>query len=121
MSSFAGQALIPVPVLGAVIGNVVGTMMYKIVKDNFSEKEQKIVQGYIESIKNLDADLQQQYKDLIIRMNDAMKLFMGILDKAFSPDVRLAFSGSVELAKYVGVPCDEILDSKEKVVSYFMD
>lgn len=34
--------LIPVPVLGAVVGNTVGTMMYQIAKNNLSSREQKI-------------------------------------------------------------------------------
>lgn len=40
---------------------------------------------------------------------------------AFVPDVRLAFEGSIELAAACGVPIEEILDSKEKIDSYFMD
>ena len=49
-SSFAGQVLIPVPVLGAVVGNTVGTMMYQIAKNNLSSKEQKIFEEYAEAV-----------------------------------------------------------------------
>ena len=46
---------------------------------------------------------------------------MELLDRAFAPDIRIAFEGSIDLAKSCGVPVDEILDSKEKIASFFMD
>jgi hypothetical protein len=42
--------LIPVPVLGAVVGNTVGTMMYQIAKNNLSSREQKIFEEYVEAV-----------------------------------------------------------------------
>ena len=49
------------------------------------------------------------------------KLFMELLNRAFAPDIGVAFEGSIDLAKSCGVPVDEILDSKEKIASFFMD
>lgn len=121
LSSFAGQILIPVPVLGAVIGNTVGTMMYQIAKDNLSAREQKIFEGYAEAVRQLDVSLQDQYQEFVDEIGKDTKLFMELLNRAFAPDIRVAFEGSIDLAKSCGVPVDEILDSKEKIASYFMD
>lgn len=121
LSSFVGQAIIPIPVLGAVIGNAVGTMMYQIAKDNLSANEQKIMEEYLESIRTLDEELKAQYQAYLDQIEESMRLFMDILDKAFAPDVRIAFAGSIQLAKSVGVPSEEILDSKEKIASYFLN
>lgn len=121
LSSFAGQLLIPIPVLGAVIGNAVGTMMYQIARDNLSDREQKILAEYADFIGKLGESLNQQYQNLVNVINKDMQEFMVILDKAFAPDIRMAFSGSIELAKTCGVPLEEILDSEEKIESYFMD
>lgn len=121
ISSFAGQALIPIPILGAIIGNAVGTMMYQIAKDNLSVKEQKIMEEYLESIRVLDEDMKVQYQAYLDQIEESMRLFMDVLDKAFAPDVRIAFTGSVQLAKAVGVPSEEILDSRDKITAYFMD
>ena len=43
---------------------------------------------------------------------------MELLDRAFAPDIRVAFEGSIDLAKSCGVPVDEILDSKEIIASF---
>lgn len=121
LSSFAGQILIPVPVLGAVIGNTVGTMMYQIAKDNLSAREQKIFEEYAEAVRQLDVSLQDQYQEFVDEIGKDTKLFMELLNRAFAPDIRVAFEGSIDLAKSCGVPVDEILDSKEKIAAYFMD
>ena len=121
LSSFAGQVLIPVPVLGAVIGNTVGTMMYQIAKDNLSAREQKIFEEYAEAVRQLDVSLQDQYQEFVDEIGKDTKLFMELLDRAFAPDIRVAFEGSIDWAKSCGVPVDEILDSKEKIASFFMD
>lgn len=121
LSSFAGQILIPVPVLGAVIGNTVGTMMYQIAKDNLSAREQKKFEEYAEAVRQLDVSLQDQYQEFVDEIGKDTKLFMELLNRAFAPDIRVAFEGSIDLAKSCGVPVDEILDSKEKIASYFMD
>ncbi|WP_195230898.1 hypothetical protein [Coprococcus comes] len=121
LSSFAGQVLIPFPVLGAVIGNTVGTMMYQIAKDNLSAREQKIFEEYAEAVRQLDVSLQDQYQKFVDEIGKDTKLFMELLNRAFAPDVRVAFEGSIDLAKSCGVPVDEILDNKEKIASFFMD
>ena len=54
-------------------------------------------------------------------MNAAFASYMDVLAVAFVPDVLQALQGSAKLAKTMGVPTEEILDTREKVFSYFMD
>ena len=49
ISSFAGQVLIPIPVVGAVIGNAVGTTLYSLAKENLSQKEIDLIQTYLKN------------------------------------------------------------------------
>lgn len=121
LSSFIGQAIIPIPVLGAVIGNTVGTIMYNIGKDKFTHYEQELIRSYLNSQQELDEKLNEDYKELVALLGKDIEIYLELLENAFSPDVSLAFEGSVRLAEYVGVPHEEILDTKEKVQSYFLD
>ena len=121
LSSFAGQVIIPIPVLGAVIGNAVGTMMYQLAKDSFEKREQSIIQGYLDSIYNYTEYLDNQYQEYVSSISEYMISFMSLVDKAFAMDPFVAFSGSIKMAKLLGVPSDETLDSKEKIYAYFMD
>lgn len=121
VSSLAGQVLIPIPNLGAVIGNAVGTFLYQILKDVCSDQEKRLVEDYLNSLDELNSKLDDEYRSFINELNENMKLFMDILERAFAPNISEAFEGSVALAKEMGVPTEEILDTKEKVFSYFMD
>lgn len=121
LASFAGQVLIPIPVLGAIIGNAVGMMMYQIGKDNLSAKENEMIETYLRDLRELDERLLDEYGRHIEKLNACYAEYMSVLAVAFDPDVNRALNGSVDLAKRMGVPSTEILDSYDKIVSFFMD
>ena len=121
LSSFAGQVLIPVPVIGAVIGNAVGTMIYQIGKDSLSAKENELIEKYIKDLSVLDEQLATEYHQYIEEMNRCFEKYMVLLTAACDPNIEKALDGSIAVAKHMGVSDDEILDSYEKIVSFFLD
>lgn len=121
LSSLIGQLVIPVPVLGAIVGNAVSTMMYQIAKDNFKQKEQEIMKQYYEELVSFEQELDEEYKLFVLELSKAFEDFLQILDRAFSVDIEETLNGSIELAKACGVSEDEILDTKEKAYSFFLD
>lgn len=120
LSSFIGQAIIPVPVLGAVIGNSVGMFLYQIAKDNLTKKERNIINGYLKELDALELRLENRYRIYIEELKKAMTKYYLILDSSFSPNYSEAFNGSIELAKFVGVPSEKILKSKKEIDEYFL-
>lgn len=121
LSSLLGQAIIPIPVLGAVIGNTVGTVIYQIGKDSFSKKEEALFERYIVEQQKLDEELERQYGDYIRSLNEAIANYYMLLEEAFSPSPEVAFSGSIKLAQSLGVPMTEILSDVDSIDSYFLD
>lgn len=121
LSSFVGQALIPVPVLGAVIGNTVGTVMHRAVSSSLSKREAELIARYLEEQRILDTRLAAEYQELIEKLDASVSEYLAVLDRAFSPDVQIALLGSVELALEIGVASEEVLNSNEKVLAYFLD
>ncbi|WP_449372661.1 hypothetical protein [Arthrobacter psychrolactophilus] len=121
LSSFIGQALIPVPILGAVIGNTVGTIMFRAAAASLSKREAALISRYLEGQLTLDEKLATEYNELIATLEASMCGYLAILERAFDPDIQLAFLGSIELAMEMGVPTEEILDRNEKALAYFLD
>ena len=121
LSSFIGQAVIPIPVIGALIGNTVGTTLYKVAKDGLSDREQKIIKSYLDDIETLRSTLDKEHQDLVAKIQREYELFMQILEKLYSVDYMKALEGSCEMAKLCGVPSEEILDSKEKIADFFLN
>ena len=120
LSSFMGQALIPIPVLGAVIGNTVGTLLYQTAKDYLKKKEQQIIEGYIRYLNELDIFLDKKYRQYIDELNKNLETYYGLLDRAFSPNYAEALEGSVALAASLGVPSEELLKSIPEIDAFFM-
>lgn len=121
LSSFIGQASIPVPILGAVIGNTVGLVLYRTASSSLSRRESELIERYLEEQRVLDERLAVEYQELVGQLDAAMSDYIEMLGRAFSPDVGVALVGSVNLALEVGVASEEVLDSEEKVLAYFLD
>ena len=76
---------------------------------------------YVGEQRALDEQLAAQYQELIDKLEASMSDYLGVLERAFSPDVEVALLGSVELALELGVASEEVLNSDEKVLAYFLN
>ncbi|MFT4086214.1 MAG: hypothetical protein QM658_03515 [Gordonia sp. (in: high G+C Gram-positive bacteria)] len=121
LSSLVGQVLIPVPVLGAVIGNATGMVMYRAVSSGLSEREAALIERHLNEQRALDDRLDAEYREVVAMLEVSLSGYLELLDRAFSPDVEVALLGSVDLALELGVAPEEILDSEEKVSAFFLD
>lgn len=120
-SELVGQAIIPVPVLGALVGNAVGTTVYELGKDFYDKREAELLAHYAQELKALDTELDAEYAACISGLRENMSAYISLLEKAFSPNVAMAFSGSVELAASLNVPDGEILHTREEVDDFFLN
>lgn len=110
VSSFIGGKLIPIDVLGPIIGNTVGMFLYGVAKDYLSEKEQKLVASFVEEIERLNEMLEARYKELIDELKAEFEKFSSIVELAFSDETNEAFNNSIVLAGYVGVEENALRD-----------
>lgn len=120
IASLAGQVIIPIPVLGAVIGNVVGEFIYELCKKEGTKQSQKIIAGYNQEMSQLNQQLDIQLLQVVVEIQRALKHFEDLEKLAFSMDVNIAFKGSVNLAKKLGVNKKQILETKSQIDSYFL-
>lgn len=119
-SSLVGQALIPVPVLGALIGNTVGLVIFKSVSSALTSYEEELIANFLATQEELDTQLSESHQILIDSLNESMAAYLDLLERAFSPNIEIAFLGSIELAKEVGVSADDVLTTAEEVSEYFL-
>ncbi|MDR1194161.1 MAG: hypothetical protein LBK98_08385 [Peptococcaceae bacterium] len=121
IASVMGQALIPVPVLGALMGNAVGMFMYEIGKNNLSEREQALIAQYNDSVQKLNGKLNARHMELIETLRRELAKFKSLVDFAFDLNVNIAFAGSAMLALYAGCPDEKILKDKEAIDAFFLN
>lgn len=121
ISSLAGQTLIPIPVLGAVIGNAIGTILYRTAASGLSTREQALLGQYVDRQRNLTARLETEHRRLVEELDGEVTSYLALLHRAFAPDLAAALRGSVDLARSLGVPAEEVLDTPEKTAAFFLD
>lgn len=83
--------------------------------------ELEIVNQFIESQYQLDAELEQKYAAYLEDLQKEAQQFYTLIDNAFAPNFRDAFLHSILLAKAAGVKEEEILSSPEDIDSFFLD
>ena len=116
-----GQAVIPIPMLGAVIGSSVCNFMSGLGKQYLSKKEQELIAQHKRDIERLIAKLDADYQKLINKLEEEYNRFSSLADLAFDVDINLAFQGSIKLARHIGVKDSEILKSKVDIDAYFLN
>ncbi len=117
LGSVIGQQIIPIPVLGAVIGSLAGTYCVNIVsslvgeeeancyqRENWSQIKNELILGY--------------YKPLILKYGENLDLMNIAFD--FNENYELKLLSSQELARKTGVKEDSILHNKEEIDAYFV-
>lgn len=119
LSSMVGQAVIPIPVVGAIVGNTVGMVMYRVATSGLSAYEANLIEGYRAEQHALDERLALEHRELLEALDARMSDYLDLLDRAFAPDVEAAFAGSIELALALGVGEGDVLDTPEKVTDFF--
>lgn len=121
VSSMLGSMFIPVPYLGAIIGNTIGSLIQRaLIGPLFGLKDPDIARHLNEiniHKQQLNLKLQKFIDELKIEENK----FFDLLENAFSPNCHDAFYGSIELARECGVKENEILKSIDDIDKYFKD
>lgn len=120
LASLAGQVVIPIPVLGAVIGNVAGEFVYELCKKVGTEKSQQVVDKYLAEMYQLNQKLDIQFMQVFLEIQRSLEQFRSLEALVFDENVNIAFDGSVNLALEVGVENNKILKTKKDIDTFFL-
>lgn len=117
-----GQILIPIPVLGSVIGTVTANLVWGFAKDKIGAREQelkKMLDTYTESI---IAKVEQAYQDIISKINSTYSRYNSLIDAAFDVYANAAVlaASSIDLAIELGVEKSKILRSDADLDAFFL-
>lgn len=85
------------------------------------QRELELLNGYLEGQARLDEELNAQYKAYKKALQDKTDVFNDLIANAFNESFEQRLKNSVSLARKSGVSEEKILDSQEKIDSFFMD
>lgn len=121
VAATVGQAIIPVPVLGSLIGSAVGSLMYDIARNNLTSSTAKLVEAFREEMAADSERFDESLKVILKSYEATLVRYCTLTDQILDADKSLALSASAELAALAGVDCETILWNEEMVDSFFMD
>ena len=84
-------------------------------------KEQELLDIYLDNQYQLDEQLEEQFNQFKIELQEEANRFNTVINNAFDTDIRSAFKGSVELAREAGVNEEEILKNVSDIDDYFLE
>lgn len=120
LSATLGQTLIPVPVLGAIIGNTVGMFMVEIGKNYLNIDEQKLINNYVKKMNYINRKYEKEYNDILEKIQIQEQKFNSLVDLAFDKDVNKAFEASIQLARNEGVNSTDVLKDLNDIDVFFL-
>lgn len=89
VSSLLGEILIPVPILGVIVGNTVGMFMMNIAKSYLSADEQKLIKRYQKEMAALVAKLETEHQELIKKLETELNEYKSLAALAFDADINV--------------------------------
>jgi len=115
LSSLIGQTIIPLPVLGAVIGNITGEFVYNICKKVSNDAEAELIAEHNRNINILDNKLQEETEKILDNIRNSAKKFINIEAMVFDEELNSNFCKSIERANFIGVPQEKILKTLDDI------
>jgi hypothetical protein len=85
------------------------------------KKELALLDDYLNKQEVLDEELDARYNAYLNELQGEAEIFEDLMNNAFSDDFEQRLKNSVSLARKAGVSEDKILDTREKIDSFFMD
>ena len=121
LASAAGQVLIPVPVLGAVVGSLAGKFVASAIKEAFGEAEAELIKrlaAYEKSaLEQLDEEFRQYIQQLDVYFGNLEYFAQLAFDETVNTTLRL--EASIQYAQIVGV-ADNLVLHTPKELDIFM-
>jgi len=117
-----GQTVIPIPVVGALVGSIVATTALSLGKGVLNKHEIDVIKIYKERINSfvdkLDSEYQVILDELLNEYHKLGNLQRYSFDLDFNVQLRLNFSAN--LANSLGVPEKDILKNEKEIDKYFL-
>lgn len=102
------------------LADAVATYAFEYGRLMLYQREQALLEAYLQNQKVLDGELQEKYRAFLQQLEKDRDQFNVLLGKAFDSDFSSLLKNSVAIARASGVSEEEILDSVEKIDDYFL-
>lgn len=113
-----GQALIPVPVIGAVVGSITTQSAIYLTKYLFENRENELLDALVERYNAQRAEMDATASKKIKEIESYYQNLGGLIEASMNKDLNKKLLSSVKTCQTVGVPEIEIMHDTNEVDTY---
>ncbi|OCS91033.1 hypothetical protein [Caryophanon latum] len=116
-----GQALIPIPILGAIIGSTSAMMVCTFAKEQLHIEDERFEHARLAYMDELQTRVDSAYADIIKRITETFNSYDSLIAAAFDEqsDTTTRAAASITLAEAVGVRNDRIMRNVQQLDDFF--
>ncbi len=115
-----GQTVIPIPVLGAIIGTATAKASLEISKYIYGKKETALIEQMQKEYDELVSNLDKEALEIIRQMDNYYSKLGGYIDAALDKDSAKAFRGSIDLCVNLGVPKEKTIHNHSELDEFIL-
>lgn len=117
-----GQTLIPVPIIGSIIGTLTANLVWGLAKGKLGSNEEELKAKLNAYADSLLVKIDEAYQGIIEMIEKQYKHFDSLIEAAFDFQANAATlaAASVSLAREVGVDAKKILENDADLDAYFL-
>lgn len=115
IGSAIGQAIIPVPVLGAIVGSAIAKASLDISRSIMGKKEAEFIKKLELQYNALITNLDKECKEIIAKIDSYFNDLGGLIEAALDPDINKGLLGSIKLCRFVGVQERDIIHNTDEL------
>lgn len=115
-----GQAVIPIPIIGALVGSVVSKAALEITKKVVGNDEEKLIKSMEAEFRERVSKLNNECLRILSDVNSFFDSLGGFIEAALSPNAQACLYGSIELCRDLGVPESLILHSTSDLDDFML-
>ncbi|RKD25823.1 hypothetical protein BEP19_02490 [Ammoniphilus oxalaticus] len=118
-----GQTLIPVPILGAILGTITANIVWGFAKDQLGHKEHQVQQTLNAYVFSVLETIESAYQEIIAKINDTYTRYNTLIEAAFDSNMNAAVlaAASIDLAVELGVDQKTILKDDDDLDAFFLE
>ena len=118
LATVAGQTLIPIPVVGSVVGALAGKIVCKVL----FEEDKKLAQKMEDSMSKVISKADHAYETVVKKINDEFDKISSLRELAFDVSSNVSIVGSsIALARAHNVPEHKILKNEDDLYKFLFD
>lgn len=123
VGAIIGQTMIPIPVLGTLLGSLAATQLSSIIKRELGKEskifEQKLLEITNEALIKIDEAFQQFVQNMLEHFTQLGELTVVAFD--LDLNIKLRTEASIALAKQLNVDESFLLETEDDIDSFFLD